>query len=381
MNLHIIGAGPAGLLLARECSELFENVYIYEEHQAVGEPEHCTGLVSEKLLHLVPEATRYVLGKFREIIVTNEKFRPIAELRLEEPAVLIDRREFERELAHQVSAQDNVKLLLKRRVMVELRGDQPVLLSRGQTVRCEDSIVAVCEGSVQEISWRILRFRSESFVYGLQCDAYLRKRVLDYSTIIVILPDKFSHEYFAWIVPIEHGRARIGVGYINGPGVAYLRKLAKSISAVCYRMFGGKILLSRPPRVLGVKRLVFLGDTVSQTKPLTGGGVLMIALTAKLLSAIFRYVLELNMVNRVGEIYSRVWHRLFRRYITGVTLLRKVLYSRVTGKMLDLWTIPIRFRFYIDDFDLQSRYISKFVLSCNYYYLTNLLKKLCTITT
>ncbi len=375
MNLHVVGAGPSGLLLARSCLDLFDEVSIYEEHSTVGEPEHCTGLVSRKILELVPEAQRVVIGSYREIIVVDERLRQVAELKLKEPAVLLNRKMFEQELARYLESRGNVRLLLRERASVYLDREVPVIVTSRRSVRCSDSVVAVCEGSAQRISRQILRYQSRDYVYGLQCDAVLRKSLGDSSSIIVILSTRFSNRYFAWMIPISEREVRLGVGYSRGPGTAYLARLSRAVKvSKLRRVFGGKILLSKPPRMLGVGRLVFVGDSVSQVKPLTGGGLMLITLTTILLSRLMHILLETRDVNVLGQVYSRVWHLAYGHYVKKMHRFREVLYSDVVSRVLSMNILPISLRFSISDFDVQPRYLAGLKLPSYAHDLSHLFK-------
>lgn len=42
----VVGAGPAGLIAAREIASRGYDVKVFEEHPEVGVPNHCAGLVS-----------------------------------------------------------------------------------------------------------------------------------------------------------------------------------------------------------------------------------------------------------------------------------------------------------------------------------------------
>ncbi|MBN2335842.1 NAD(P)/FAD-dependent oxidoreductase, partial [Candidatus Bathyarchaeota archaeon] len=42
----VVGAGPAGILAATTVSSRGFDATVYEEHSAVGEPNHCAGLLS-----------------------------------------------------------------------------------------------------------------------------------------------------------------------------------------------------------------------------------------------------------------------------------------------------------------------------------------------
>src|SRR5207245_1129341 len=46
MDIAIVGGGPAGLLVAIRCAEAGLDVVLLEEHPVIGEPTHCTGIVS-----------------------------------------------------------------------------------------------------------------------------------------------------------------------------------------------------------------------------------------------------------------------------------------------------------------------------------------------
>ena len=47
-QVAIVGAGPTGLQTAIRIKELGFEVSVLEEHESIGIPEHCTGLISKK---------------------------------------------------------------------------------------------------------------------------------------------------------------------------------------------------------------------------------------------------------------------------------------------------------------------------------------------
>ena len=47
-TVAIIGAGPAGLQTAIKMKEEGFDSSVFEEHETVGEPTHCSGLISRK---------------------------------------------------------------------------------------------------------------------------------------------------------------------------------------------------------------------------------------------------------------------------------------------------------------------------------------------
>src|SRR5207253_9063908 len=57
MDIAIVGGGPAGLPVAARCAEAGLDVVLLEEHPVIGEPTHCTGIVSLEAAELakIPE--------------------------------------------------------------------------------------------------------------------------------------------------------------------------------------------------------------------------------------------------------------------------------------------------------------------------------------
>ena len=44
-DVVVVGAGPAGSMTARRLAEQGHDVLLLEEHEAIGAPVHCTGLM------------------------------------------------------------------------------------------------------------------------------------------------------------------------------------------------------------------------------------------------------------------------------------------------------------------------------------------------
>ncbi|MCW4026273.1 MAG: FAD-dependent oxidoreductase, partial [Candidatus Bathyarchaeota archaeon] len=66
-DIAVIGAGPAGLIAAREAAERGTDVTIFEEDSEVGVPCHCAGLLSLNGMKeiKIPPDDSYVQNKVR----------------------------------------------------------------------------------------------------------------------------------------------------------------------------------------------------------------------------------------------------------------------------------------------------------------------------
>jgi len=90
--ISIIGAGPSGCFLAHQLAKAGFEVNIFEEHENIGLPVQCTGLVTPNLFDLVPLKKSFIVNKFNSVKVTAPN-KISAEIKVQE--YLLDRKEFD----------------------------------------------------------------------------------------------------------------------------------------------------------------------------------------------------------------------------------------------------------------------------------------------
>jgi Dehydrogenases (flavoproteins) len=100
-DVHILGAGPAGLQVARFLLKGYSgDVYVYEEHEKIGRPIHCTGLVSleglKKDIGIIDG--NLITNTFRGAIFFSPSGKRLIVGRPETVAVVVDRERLEERL-------------------------------------------------------------------------------------------------------------------------------------------------------------------------------------------------------------------------------------------------------------------------------------------
>jgi flavin-dependent dehydrogenase len=254
VRIAVVGAGPAGLSLASRI-----DADVYEEHQEVGLPRHCTSLVSGRSAGEAGIPSDVVLNKYDGLLVTDLQGRRIW-FRVRDRIYLLDRPGLERRLSDGVPS-------IALGVRVEAIKGRYVYTSAGRSGPYD--YIAIAEGAVRRFS-RI--YGEVDRLPGLQVDVRSNKGL---SGIVVVYNRKLSEAYFSWIVEIDRGIYRVGLAD-RCCVVDKLRKLVKLVGGTPVgKPFGGGVLAGPPVKRLVHGHIALLGDAAGLTKPLSGGGIIL----------------------------------------------------------------------------------------------------------
>ncbi len=94
----VVGAGPAGAAAARDIAAAGASVLLLEEHRAIGEPLHCSGLVTPRMLKLADVTHDVVLAEINGAVINLPSGRRVPVGGAGPYAVAIDRVRFDEEL-------------------------------------------------------------------------------------------------------------------------------------------------------------------------------------------------------------------------------------------------------------------------------------------
>ncbi len=354
MKLIVIGLGISSLTLLHNLNDRVD-AECFEEDGRIGEPEHCTGIVSEKLLKLIPLARRHILGKYRRIVIVDENFRTLAELDFKEKVYMVDRAGIDRSLYNDI--EHRYRIYLKERIInisIEKRIIK-ILTNRNRVLRIspDSTIIILSEGARRALYRKITGKTERRYVYGIQCDCKISSKVTDPDTIIVMYSHKYAPGYFAWIVPRDDGYYRIGLGSSTHVKYRFLTFLKIFNISRIYKLFGGKILLDPGKQAFTYRNIIFLGDCGGFIKPLTGGGNTLSALVSTLLSRII--LRNSNDIKMILLLYEYISNIIKRRFIRGFNM-QRIVFSKILQRSINNLPVPY-VAFTCNDYDLQTRYV------------------------
>jgi len=262
-DVVIAGGSVAGLICAREIASNNHSVLVIEEDYEIGTPEHCGGLVStagleelgivpfrKTLNHLIESAEIHAPNGNSFSI--NSKKQKVAE---------ISRRELDKQIAHQ--AQKNGAIIKVRTSFQELT-DKGVRTSEGE-IECQIFVDA------RGVSSLIHKDRTGillSAQYEIYADWIKKGRVQ------VFFDQEKYPGFFAWVIPSDEGKGKIGVA---GKGINVVEAIEKFLQTMgnysTIRKIYAPIWIKGPIDKFIDGKIVIVGDAAGQAKPTTAGGI------------------------------------------------------------------------------------------------------------
>ncbi len=311
VEVAIVGAGPSGLIAARDLARLGVSVTVYEEHTTIGEPNHCAGILSvEGLERLdVDPSPEFLQHEVRGGTAYSPNRTPLRIKGNMTKAYIVDRTAFDRNLAN--SALDaGAEIRTGCRVtglMVKGGHVQGVLGPSGAE---EAHVVLDCEG----ISGTLARQQG----FQTPRDGVLAGVNVEISGVEVepnmveVWMGSFVLGLFAWTVPTGESSLRCGLACSGGDPVerlqGFLRRRFGEVEHSDPKVW--PVLTGGPVERTYGEGLLLVGDVAGQVKPTTGGGVIMGGICARMAAETAVEALETDDASSmVLKDYENKWRK------------------------------------------------------------------------
>jgi geranylgeranyl reductase family protein len=335
-DVIVVGGGPAGLLAARELAAAGFSVIVVEEHDQIGVPVHCTGVLGldafdeldlprETVLHTVHSA-RFISADGSSLLIDHDRVR----------AAIVDRAAFDGALAASAAAAGAEIRTGCRARQIDVTADG-VTVSTPHGMLQARACVMAC-GASYRFNRRLGLGLPRLFAHTAQLEVAFPET----DHVEVYLGRQIAAGGFGWLVPFRRGgqpHARIGVMCESRARAAF--KILSHRIGVRFDMVPEwgeprvKILPLAPVARTWSERVLAVGDAAGLVKATTGGGIFFGLLSGRIAADVLSGALAEDCLSstRLRE-YERRWRaRLWPEIRAGLTF--RTMAARLNDRAID----------------------------------------------
>ncbi|MBX5320727.1 MAG: NAD(P)/FAD-dependent oxidoreductase [Candidatus Bathyarchaeota archaeon] len=349
-DVAVVGGGPCGSFCALNMAKKGVNVTVFEEHSEIGVPCHCAGhlsINSLKNLELYPLPRGIIENIFYGAKIYSPNGLEFSVRFASAITCAVNRALFDKHISR-LAEKTGVRYCLSSRVESLITKESFVkgvlVKQKGETVKFFSSLVVDAEGT----AYRILRQaglaspRRESFVNCVNAEVENVKD-LESDVVEVFLGNNYTPGFYAWLIPKGEDKAKVGLGARVGNPKTLLQKLMKRHPAASKKLQRAKIMresfhpipLSGPLPKAYSDGFLAVGDTASQVKPTTGGGVIFGLNCAKVAADVVAEALnKKDFSSKFLSIYQKRFMKLIGFDVKVMLEARRML-DRISDKKLD----------------------------------------------
>jgi digeranylgeranylglycerophospholipid reductase len=327
LDVAIIGGGPGGLSAARSLASGGWSVTVFEEHEQIGSPVHCTGVLAEDVVATMDLPAGVVLNPLSTVRFVAPAGHSFDYTTAITEAVVIDRAAFDSAMATR-AGQAGATILRGRRVTAIDRTDDGITLALadGETVRAR-AVILAC-GANYAFQKRMDLGMPTTFLQSAQLEMPAGR----HGDVEIHFGSEIAPKGFAWAVPVQRASGtfvRIGV-MSDGDAGGYFTRMVERVrerwhvampdAAPRRRMLPlGSVRRTYADRVLAV------GDAAGLVKPTTGGGIYYSVVSGEIAGEVLASRLASNDLSAAAlREYETRWRARFQSEFTAQHALRFV---------------------------------------------------------
>jgi geranylgeranyl reductase family protein len=353
-DIVIIGSGPSGTMASIEAAKRGADVLVLENDPIVGDPNHCSGLITVKGLNNlgVPYPRRIIENSVNAVNFYSPSQYKLSIKRAKDKEIhVFQRNELDRVLFKYAIEKFNVEGRFNSRVTSLIKEEGKI---SGVNVKPKgEKSYSIKSKVVIDASGSLAKFLPQAGLkppdpkWRLPAMQFELDNVYDFPKNYVELyhGSKWAPGFFAWIIPTCGDSVRIGLATWKSRRLN-LKKLLKNFmvnhpvaskklkDSKIVKVRGGVVTASGPINKSYSSGYLAVGDVAGQVKATTGGGVNIGGYCGRIAGTIASNYIKDPMKASLSA-YEIEWKRLFWKELKGMEYYRKVI-GLVDDKTLDI---------------------------------------------
>jgi digeranylgeranylglycerophospholipid reductase len=337
-DVVIAGGGPGGLHAGACLARRGFDIVLCEEHDTVGMPVHCTGVLAHDAFDEFALGHESVLNDLTTVRFHAPSGDTVSYTTPTVEAVVIDRQLFDRGLAQEASAA-GVRVMSGCRVTnVAVDAEGVTVTTRdGRPLRAKTCVLAC--GASYALQQRFGLGVPEMFLQSAQAEVPCERL----EAVEVHFGAAVAPSGFGWAVPVRRADGlHVRVGVMSSRDAAHYFEQLLSLITPRWGVRGHpaqrprqKILPLSPIPKTFAERLLVLGDAAGLVKPTTGGGIYYSLVSAAIAADVLAEALQRNQFgHRALSVYEVRWRERLSAELRAQMALRRVA-ERLTDAEID----------------------------------------------
>ena len=315
-DIAVVGGGPVGCYVAKKVASKGFKVSLFEEHNEIGKPLKCAGLVSSRVFDFFDNNKKNVLQNEIYGARINSPSGNVLTIGGDKiHAFVIDRSQFDKEIADRAKDK-GAEIFLDNKVTFAKKEKNHALLNikqKREAKEIQSSLLIGADGPHSKIRESFKFDKPKEFLLGIGAEVI--NIDMDPRFVEIFVGQDIAPGFFAWGIPTNKDgtRARIGLCINNNfkntlkNCFANLLKVPQLQNGKITSRIGGVIPLG-PLKKTVESNVMLVGDAAAQVKPTSGGGIYPGLVCASCCSSVALEALDKNDFSiQILKKYHNMW--------------------------------------------------------------------------